>query len=111
MPPIRPLLIIIFRRLVSTARSSSGTKQNDRSTELQSYTHSSKHRTRPQHVSRLGTVVGTKDSDESFLSLEEGIVKTTDIRLDFETFEGADAAEGTRESAEHGGRITPNERL
>ncbi|KAJ5910653.1 hypothetical protein N7504_005296 [Penicillium tannophilum] len=84
IPPIRPLLMIVFHRILTSAKSTIGqshTNQLGRSTELQTYSHS-----KPQvrHMtSNLVSVLEGKDSEEN-LAEDGGIMKTTEVRLSYE---------------------------
>ncbi|KAJ5101265.1 hypothetical protein NUU61_003487 [Penicillium alfredii] len=107
IPPIRPLLMVVFHKVVSTARSATGrTDKNRTGTELQSYSHAS----RPQAKSRspgttqLGSSLDAKDSEENILSPDANIVKTTDFSLSYET--GSTSHPGDYQS-----QVLPNERL
>ncbi|KAJ5289221.1 hypothetical protein N7478_002251 [Penicillium angulare] len=84
IPPIRPLLMIVFHRLLTSAKSTLGqtnTNQHGRSTELHSYAYS-----KPQvrnMAQNLVSVLEGKDSEEN-LGEEGGIMKTTEVRLSYE---------------------------
>ncbi|KAJ5378165.1 uncharacterized protein N7496_005574 [Penicillium cataractarum] len=108
IPPIRPLLVIIFRRLLSTVKSSSSPQSSNviRLTELQSNSKFSKHTTQHRHMTQGMTILKSKDSEENMLSMEEGtIIKTTNISLHYE------GETNSRETGEHGGRVVPSERI
>ncbi|OOQ84700.1 hypothetical protein PEBR_29028 [Penicillium brasilianum] len=108
IPPIRPLLVIIFRRLLSTVKSSSGPQSSNviRLTELQSSSKFSKHATQNRHMTQGRVVLHSKDSEENMLSMEEGsIIKTTNISLHYEP------ETNSRENGEHSGRVVPSERI
>ncbi|KAJ5640219.1 uncharacterized protein N7484_008081 [Penicillium longicatenatum] len=85
IPPIRPLLMIVFHRILTSAKSTIGqshTNQLGRSTELHSYSHS---KPRARHMtSNLVSVLEDKDNSEINLAEEGGIMKTTEVRLSYE---------------------------
>lgn len=107
IPPIRPLLMIIFHKVLSTARSATGhTNTNGKSNELQSYSHGSRPPVRPRDPAALDTTLAGHDSEENILALEDGaIMKTTDISL---SYEGGSAP---RAPSDHGGQVVPHERI
>ncbi|KAJ5771596.1 hypothetical protein N7520_002125 [Penicillium odoratum] len=82
IPPIRPLLMIIFHRLLTSVKSTTRTHTNHhgRSTELKSYPRS---KLQVQHTtSNFVSVFEGKDSEENLA--EGGIMKTTEVRLSYE---------------------------
>ncbi|KAJ5691806.1 hypothetical protein N7462_001229 [Penicillium macrosclerotiorum] len=95
--------------LVSTVRSSSEQHSNKpiKSTELHSYSISSKSTARPRHPTPGMSILEGKDSEENILpEVEEGaIMKTTDISLHYES------GFATRETGEHDGQVMPTERI
>lgn len=114
IPPIRPLLMIIFQGILSSARSVSGhTRSNThgrygRSTELQSYAPHSKPQVR--HVANVMSVLEGKDSEENILE-EGGIVKTTDIRLSYENPDRHDGAASSAGASYHQEHVPPEAHL
>jgi hypothetical protein len=79
--------VIIFRRLLSTVKSSSGPQSSNviRLTELQLNSKFSKHASQHRHLAQGMTILKSKDSEENILSMEEGtITKTTNITLHYE---------------------------
>ncbi|KAJ5931120.1 hypothetical protein N7466_006613 [Penicillium verhagenii] len=83
IPPIRPLLMIVFHSLLTSAKSTLGqtTNHHGRSTELHTYSHSKPH---ARHMtSNFVSVIEDNDSDE-MLAEEGGIRKTTEVRLSYE---------------------------
>jgi hypothetical protein len=109
IPPIRPLLVIIFRRLLSTVKSSSGLQSSNvvRLTDLQSASKFSKHTSQHRHLANNGmTILKSNDSEENMLPMEEGtIIKTTNISLHYE---GETMIRG---AGEYGGQAIPSERI
>ncbi|KAJ5949796.1 hypothetical protein N7454_001380 [Penicillium verhagenii] len=90
IPPIRPLLMIVFHSLLTSAKSTRGqtTNRHGRSTELHTYSQSKPH---ARHMtSNFVSVIEDNDSDE-MLAEEGGIRKTTEVRLSYEagSFSGA----------------------
>ncbi|KAJ5633418.1 hypothetical protein N7490_009757 [Penicillium lividum] len=82
IPPIRPLLMIIFHRLLTSVKSTTPTHTNHhgRSTELNTYSRS---KLQVQHMtSNFVSVLEGKDSEENLA--EGGIMKTTEVRLSYE---------------------------
>ncbi|KAB8202664.1 hypothetical protein BDV34DRAFT_200617 [Aspergillus parasiticus] len=111
IPPIRPLLMIIFHKILTSARSATWryNKQSRDGTELQSYTRPFKHAPKAPkphpHGTDLSTVNG-KGSEENILSVEDGaIVKTTDISLTYEV------PAGSREQGEPYRQVLPHEKI
>ncbi|KAJ5618513.1 hypothetical protein N7528_006624 [Penicillium herquei] len=95
VPPIRPLLLIVFRRLLSSARSVSGhtrTHYHGRSTELHSYPQSQKRPQMEHFTPNMGSILQGKDSEENILAEEGGIVKTTEVRLSYENGSSTEGA-------------------
>ncbi|KKA22208.1 hypothetical protein T310_3772 [Rasamsonia emersonii CBS 393.64] len=104
IPPIRPLFIALFRKVVSSARSLSGPEKYNRSgTELRYFSHASRHSRQPVQSQRsrgteLGSMANDHESEENILAMEGGaIVKTTNISL---TYEGSTTA--SREPVDQG---------
>lgn len=105
IPPIRPLLMLFFHKIATSAKTTSDrTNGNGRSAELQSYSHCSKAAPRARHMSPA--LSSANESEENILAMEEGaIMKTTDIRLSYET------GSAHRAPSEHSEYVTPIERI
>ena len=113
IPPIRPLLMIMFHKILTSARSETGryNKHSRDETVLQWYSRPSKHtpkapKPHPHGTDLLISTTNGKGSEESILSVEDGtIVKTTDISLTYEV------PTGSRERGAPYGQVLPRERI
>lgn len=104
IPPIRPLFIALFRRVVTSARSLSGRDKYARSgTELRYYSHASRQSRQPVRSQRSrgtepGSAANDHESELNILPMEGGaIVKTTNISLTYER-----STSGSREPVDQG---------
>ncbi|KAL1968738.1 hypothetical protein VTN77DRAFT_1564 [Rasamsonia byssochlamydoides] len=94
IPPIRPLFIALFRKVVSSARSLTGpeNKYGRSGTELRYYSHASRQSRQPvrSRGTELGSMVEDNESEENILPMDGGaIVKTTNISLTYEGLTGS----------------------
>jgi hypothetical protein len=107
IPPIRPLLMVVFHKVVTTARSSSGRNKHYKETELHSYSQASRPGVRPRSdMARLPSVLSAKGSEDNML--EEGaIMRTTDISLSYESA----SAPRTHRAPSDPRLVTPHERI
>ncbi|KAJ5152604.1 uncharacterized protein N7482_009082 [Penicillium canariense] len=107
IPPTRPLLVMIFQNIFNTHMSSSGvqTGKATKSFELQSFSNPTKQSARSRHTTPGMSILDRQDSEESILPTEDGIMKTTNISLHYES------GSASREGGEHDGQVMPNERI
>lgn len=107
IPPIRPLLMMIFHKVLTTARSGLSNKKNTSTpTELR-YQSAGTKATAKTRTQTTGTELGSSlpNSEENILADDNGrIVKTTDISLSY------DRSAAFREP-DYYGQTLPNERL
>lgn len=110
IPPIRPLLMIVFHRILTSAKSTIGqshTNQLGRSTELQTYSHS---KPQARHMtSNLVSMLEGKDSEEN-LAEDGGIMKTTEVRLSYEAGSSTDTTSTHHEHAPEDAHL-PHDRV
>lgn len=87
VPPIRPLLMIFFHRVIRSAKTISTKKTRNgggQPTELQSFSNY-KHATQDVHIhSGFVSDFDGRRSNEEIIGAEEGIMKTTEVSLSYE---------------------------